>query len=110
MIAHDPVRLTALGCFTLALIALAASPVISWPLAGGIAAGLVAGSLNPLLARRAINSALPFQATSLMRLALLSALAIGVGFLIGVPYAPIFGVAGAQFVLVLASTWAVLAS
>lgn len=108
MIAHDPVRLTALACFSLAAVAVAASPLISWRMGVGLGSGLVAGSLNPLLAKRAVGSALPFQATSLMRLALLSALAIGAGFVLGVPYAPVFGVAAAQFVLVIASSWTVL--
>jgi hypothetical protein len=97
--------MTAALCAALAAAALAATPWLSWRFTLGLAAGLLLGALNPLLAGRALGSGLPFQSTSVMRLFLFSAAALAVGFALGVPYAPVFGVAAAQLLLVGVSTW-----
>ena len=105
MIARDPVRITAIGCAVLAAGALALAPFVSVPVAAGLSAGLLLGSLNHVLARRALGSALNFGASSVLRLGLISILAVGLGLLLGVPWAPLAGVAAAQVVLAAASTW-----
>ncbi len=103
---RDPVRMTALGCAVLAAGALALAPFISVPVAAGLSAGLLLGSLNHVLARRALGSGLSFGASSVLRLGLISILAVGLGLLLGVPWAPLAGVAAAQVVLAATATWA----
>jgi hypothetical protein len=102
---HDPAKLTPIVCAVLAVLAFAAFPIAGWPVAAGVAIGLIIGSANGLLARRALGSGLPFTATSLARLGTLSAAALAAGFLLGAPAAPVFGVAIAQLVLALASVF-----
>ncbi len=104
--ALDPVRTSAMGSALLALLVLAAYPILSLPVAAGLATGLVLGSLNPALARRGLAAELPFRSTSTMRLLGLSVVGIAVGFVLGAPFATLLGLAAAQFVLVAASTWA----
>ncbi|HEY8812401.1 MAG TPA: hypothetical protein VIO86_07925 [Candidatus Dormibacteraeota bacterium] len=104
--ALDPVRATAIGSALLALLVLAAYPILSMPVAAGLAIGLLLGSVNPVLARRGLAAEMPFRATSTMRLLGLSVVGIAVGLLLGAPFATLLGVAGAQFVLVAASTFA----
>ena len=106
--AHDPVRATAIGSGLLALIALAAFPLLSWPVAAGLALGLLLGGLNPILARRLLGSGFPFQASSLFRLLLVSAFGVGAGIALGAPWAPLAGLVVAQFVLITASMAAYL--
>jgi hypothetical protein len=84
------------------VLAVAAFPFAGWA-AVAFGAGLVIGSLNGLLARRALGSGLSFRASSLARLGVVSAVAIGVGLLLGSAAAALFGVAVAQLVLALAS-------
>jgi hypothetical protein len=103
---HDPVRATAIGSALLALVVLAAYPILSPPVSAGLAIGLVLGSLNPALARRGLAADLPFRATSTFRLLGLSVVGIAVGLLLGAPFATLLGLAAAQFVLVAASTLA----
>jgi hypothetical protein len=102
--AHDPARSTAIGSGLLAVVALAAFPFLSWPVAAGLAVGLLLGGLNPILAQRLLGSGFPFQASSLFRLLLVSALGVGAGIALGAPWAPLAGLVVAQFVLVTAST------
>lgn len=104
--ALDPVRTAAKGSALLALVVLAAYPLLSLPVAAGLAIGLVLGSLNPALAWRGLGAELPFRTTSGLRLIGLSAVGIAIGLLLGAPFATLLGLAGAQFVLVAASTWA----
>lgn len=66
-----------------------------------LAAGLLVGSLNGLWAQRTLGSELSFRATSLGRLAVLSAAGLAVGFAIGtdVAWLTLAGLAGAQLLL-----------
>lgn len=102
--AHDPVRATAIGTAVLAAVALAAFPFLGWPIAAGLAIGLLLGGLNPILARRLLGGGLPFQASSLLRLLVVSAAGVGAGLALGVPWAPLAGLAAAQLVLFTTST------
>jgi hypothetical protein len=102
--AHDPVPATAIGSALLAAVALAAFPLISWPVGAGLAIGLLLGGLNPILARRLLGGGIPFQASSLIRLLTVSAGGVGAGIALGAPWAPLAGLAAAQFVLLTAST------
>ena len=74
---------------------------------GGLALGLglLLGSMNGLLALRALGAGAGFAATSLGRLALLSAAGIGVAALIDLRLAPLVlvGIAVAQLVLAVVS-------
>jgi hypothetical protein len=108
LIALDPVRTTAIGCTLLAAIALAASPLLGWPVGAGLAIGLVLGGLNPILAQRLLGDGFPFQASSLVRLLAVSAAGVGAGIALGAPWAPLAGLVGAQVVLMAASTSAYL--
>ncbi len=106
--ALDPVRAAAIASVLLAVVATVAFPLISWPVAAGLAIGLLLGALNPILARRLLDGGFPFQASSLMRLLAVSALGIGAGIALGVPWAPLVGLVFSQFVLLTASTTAYL--
>ncbi len=79
---------------------------------GGLALGLgsLLGSVNGLLALRALGAGTSFAATSLGRLALLSAAGIGVAALIDLRLAPLVlaGIAVAQLVLAVASAVAMV--
>lgn len=108
MIAHDPVRTTAIGSAGLAVVALAAFPLLGWPVAAGLAIGFLLGGLNPILARRLLGGGLPFQASSLVRLLTVSVVGVAAGIVLGAPWAPLAGLAAVQFVLLAASTTAYL--
>ena len=102
--AHDPVRATAIATVLLAAAALASFPLLGWPVAVGLTIGLLLGGLNPILARRLLGGGLPFQASSLFRLLVISSAGVGTGLALGVPWAPLAGLAAAQLVLFTAST------
>jgi hypothetical protein len=104
LITLDPVRTTAIGCALLAAIALAAFPILSWPVGAGLAIGILLGGLNPILAKRLLGDGFPFQASSLLRLLVISAAGVGVGVALGAPWAPLTGLVVAQVVLMTAST------
>jgi hypothetical protein len=106
--ALDPVRTTAIGSALLAAFALAAIPLLSWPVGAGLALGLLLGGLNPILARRLLGGGFPFQASSLIRLVSVSAIGVGAGIALGAPWAPLAGLVAAQFVLMTAATAAYL--
>jgi len=92
-----------IGCLAAAVVALVALAVAGEVRAGAaVALGLALGSINGLLAQRALDAGVSVRLSSLPRLALLTVAAIGAGFLIGLSYAwlVILGVAGAQLVLV----------
>ena len=92
-----------IGCLAAAVVALVALAMAGEVRAGAaVALGLALGSINGLLAQRALDAGVSVRLSSLPRLALLTAAAIGAGFLIGLSYAwlVILGVAGAQLVLV----------
>lgn len=81
---------------------LAALTVSGHPRAGlALAAGLLVGSVNGLWARRSLGSELSFRATSLGRLAVLSAAGLAIGFALGtdVAWLTLAGLAVAQLAL-----------
>jgi len=92
-----------IGCLAAAIVVFVVLAVAGEVRAGAaLALGLVLGSINGLLAQRALDAGVSVRLSSLPRLALLTVAAIGGGLLIGVSYAwlVILGVAGAQLVLV----------
>jgi hypothetical protein len=100
-----------IGCLVAATIVFAALALSGNPRAGAaVAVGLVLGSINGALAERALGAGVSFRLSSIPRLAVLSAAAIGAGLLLGSQYAwlVILGVAGAQAVLVLVAARSLL--
>lgn len=110
----DPLRLTATICAAAALLAVGAGAASGhWRGGAGVAIGLLVGAANGFLARRALGIEANFGFTAMGRLALLSAIGLALGLLLGLPYVPLvlLGIAGAQLVLaVVASVTAVRAS
>jgi hypothetical protein len=99
-------RLTGAASAVAALAVLALGLALGRPRGGlALAIGLLLGSLNGLLARRGLTSGLPMSATSLGRLAVLSATGLGVGLLLGVDVAwlVLIGLAAAQVLLAFAA-------
>lgn len=98
-------RGTVAASAVLAAIALAAGLVFGQaPIGTGLAAGLVIGALNGELIRRAAVHNAPFVVSSVIRLALISAVGILAAYLIGAStVALLLGVAAAQVVMVVAS-------
>jgi hypothetical protein len=93
----------AIGCLVAAVLALIALSAAGNARAGLAAAvGLGLGSVNGLLADRALAAGFSPRVSSLPRLGLLTLLALGAGFLIGLDYAwlVILGLGAAQLVLV----------
>jgi len=93
----------AIGCLLAAAVALLALSLAGNVRAGVAAAtGLALGSVNGLLADLAMAAGFSPRASTLPRLGLLTAAAIGAGFLIGLDYAwlVILGLGAAQLVLV----------
>lgn len=72
-----------------------------WRPGTAMAVGLLLGSVNGYLARRALGAPTPFRTTSLWRLGLLTLVGLGLGVLLGYPTIPfvIGGLAIAQLVL-----------
>ena len=99
------VRDTVAAGAVLAAIALVTGLVLGQLAAGaGLAAGLVIGSLNGELLRRVLVLNAPFVVSSVIRLALISAVGILVAYLVGAStIALLLGVAAAQLVMVVAS-------
>jgi len=92
-----------IGCLIAAVVMFVVLAVAGDVRSGAaVALGLALGSINGLLAQRALDAGVSVRLSSLPRLALLTVAAIGGGLLIGVSYAwlVILGVAGAQLVLV----------
>ena len=88
-------------CGLAALVAGAAGIAVHRPEPLGLALGLLVGAGNGLLVHRALASGIPFAATSMSRLLLLSLLALAGGFLLfpTAVWAVILGVAAAQLTL-----------
>lgn len=106
MSTRNPVTTTAIACAVMALAVTVAALALGHPRAGmALAAGLLIGSGNGYFAERALWSGLPFRATSLVRLALLSVAGFAVGLLLGldVAWLPIMGIAAAQVILAAAA-------
>ena len=110
----DALRLTAAVCAAAALLAVAAGLATGhWRAGAGVALGLLVGAANGFLARRALGIEAGFGFTAMGRLAILSAIGLGLGLLLGLTYVPLvlLGIAAAQLVLaVVASVTAVRAS
>jgi hypothetical protein len=110
----DLLRITAAVCTAGALVAMAAGLAAGhWRAGAGVALGLLVGAANGFLARRALGVEASFGFTAMGRLGLLSAIGLGLGLLLGLPYVPLvlLGIAAAQLVLaVVASVTAVRAS
>jgi hypothetical protein len=96
------VRNTVTVSVALASVAFLAGFVVNQrPIGLGLALGLVVGAMNGELIQRVIDSRSPFVISSLLRMAALSGVAIGVAFLVGAsPVALLLGVGAAQFVMV----------
>lgn len=93
----------AIGCLLAAAAALLTGFVAGYPRAGvAAAAGLALGSLNGVAAGRAFNAGMNPRASSLVRLVVLSAVAVVAALLIGLDNAwlVLLGVGAAQMVLV----------
>ena len=85
-----------------AAVALAALVVAGLPRAGfALAVGLLIGGLNGYLVARQLAAGVPFSATSLARLAVLSVLGLAIGLLIGadVAWLTVIGIGVSQLVL-----------
>ena len=70
-----------------------------WPAGVGLAAGLLLGSLNGFAAQRSLGIETGFRASSLLRLAVLSAAGIGVGLTLGSVVSVVLGIGLAQLAL-----------
>ncbi|HEY4027082.1 MAG TPA: hypothetical protein VGO86_11685 [Candidatus Dormibacteraeota bacterium] len=110
----ESLKTTAVVCASAAVLAAGAGMALgSWRTGVALALGLLAGATNGFLAQRALGVEAGFGFTSIGRLALLSAVGLGLGALLGLPYVPLVlaGIAAAQLVLaVVASVTAVRAS
>ena len=104
----DLLRITAAVCTAGALVAMAAGLGAGhWRAGAGVALGLLVGAANGFLARRALGIEAGFGFTAMGRLAILSAIGLGLAY---VPLV-LLGIAGAQLVLaVVASVTAVRTS
>lgn len=107
----DPPRTTAVICAGGALLAAASGLALgSWRAGLAVALGLLVGAANGFLARGAFRIEAAFGATSLGRLAVLTAAALGLGALLGVQFVALvlLGVAAAQIVLAVVAGVAVV--
>lgn len=89
-------------CAVVAAASLAGFLVAGYPRHGvALAAGLVIGSANGIVATRALESPVGFRFTSLARLAAMTLAALAAAYVIGLEYAwlVLLGVAGAQLIL-----------
>jgi hypothetical protein len=66
-----------------------------------LAAGLAVGAFSGVLALRTLRSGLPFRMASMARLAIQSALALGVGYMLGldVIWVPVLGLVASHVIL-----------
>jgi hypothetical protein len=104
-------RVTVVVCVAAAAISLLAGIFLGQVAAGiGVAAGLVLGAGNGLLAQRLLAFGVPFVATSLMRLLALTGVAVASGVFLGWRRVVlvVLGMATAQLVLSAASAREVL--
>lgn len=77
----------------------------SWRAGVAVALGLLAGAINGFMARRTMTAEVSFRALSMGRLAILSAVGLGLGALLGLQFVPLvlLGIAAAQIVLAFAA-------
>ncbi len=95
-------NVTAAACAGMAVVALVVAAALGQPVAGvALALGLLLGAGNGFLAVRLLGLGVAFAATSLLRLLLLTMLAIASGFVLGWDRAILVaaGMAVAQLVL-----------
>lgn len=93
------------------MVAFVALAIFGEPLAGlALGLGLAVGGLNGMLAERGADSAESFRLLSLMRIGLLSAVALAIGLLLqpAVAWLTVAGVACSQFVMVVLAARSVL--
>ena len=97
MLRETVVASVALG----AIVVLVAGAVGNLSIGFGVAAGLVIGSFNGHLVAGTLERGVPFVATSLVRMAGVSAIAILAALLLGIPaWTVLIGVGTAQLVMV----------
>lgn len=104
---REPLGYTVMVCIAGALLAVLAGTALgSWRGGVAVALGLLIGSANGFLVRRALGADAGFRVISLGRLAILSAVGLLLGALLGLPFVPLvlLGIAAAQLVLALVST------
>jgi hypothetical protein len=104
-------NVTAASCAGVALVALVVAAALGQPLSGvALALGLILGAGNGFLAVRLLGIGVAFAATSILRLVILTMLAILSGFVLGWERAILVaaGMAVAQLVLSAASLREVL--
>ncbi|HVD01990.1 MAG TPA: hypothetical protein VNG93_12720 [Candidatus Dormibacteraeota bacterium] len=108
MRSSNPVLATVIACAVLALSAAAIGLALGYPKIGlALGVGLLIGSGNGYFARAALASSISFRATSTARLAVLTALGLAAGLLIGLDvfWWSLLGIAGAQLVLASAAAY-----
>ena len=96
------VRLSTIGCFAGAVLAVVIASLTGHPLAGvAVAAGVVIGSLNAHATRWLVSMEVPVAATSMLRITTLTIIAVGAGMLIGFwrVWLVVLGVGVAQLVM-----------
>jgi len=98
------VRETMIGSAAVAAVAVLIAGVVGHlPIGVGIGTGLVIGSLNGRLVAGTLEMGAPFVASSVVRMAAVSAIAILAALLLGIaPWAVLIGVGAAQLVMVAA--------
>jgi phage gp46-like protein len=104
---------TAVVCSTAAVVAFLALALFGQPRAGiALGAGLALGGVNGLLAARSADALGSFRFFSLMRLGLLSTVALAIGLLLdpALAWVIVAGVAASQFVLTAVAIRSVLRS
>jgi len=104
---REPLGYTVGACTAGALLAVVAGLALgSWRGGTAVALGLLVGATNGFMARKAVGADLSFRASSMGRLAILSAVGLGLGGLLGLQFIPLvlIGIAAAQLVLAVAAT------
>jgi hypothetical protein len=88
MSTRNPILATVIACAAMALVAALGGVVLGHPRAGfALAAGLLVGSANGYLAKRALAAGFGFTAGSGARLAVLTVVGLGIGLLLGIDVA-----------------------
>jgi hypothetical protein len=102
MMSGSLLRVTVTVCCVLAVVVVAASAISGHATVGmGLAAGLLLGSLNGYFIQTLLVRRAPFVAGSLLRLVLLSAVAVGAALMLrSIGWTVPMGIAAAQLVLV----------
>ncbi len=101
-IAAQTVRPAIAACAGLAILAVIAFAIAGRPLAGGaLAVGFTLGALNGLATMKLAGLPLPFIASSLARLMVLSVIGVAIGLALGVAniWLVILGLGASQFAL-----------